>query len=466
MILKAILPTTREASKRHAAGIVACLPLLCTATLQPAWAQAAPPAGTGAATAHEAEPDFDARFQATYIWQRKPAFTAAYSGPNSLSAKAEKSYTFSATVFLGIRLHPGTELYINPEVIQGVPLSGLVGLGSPTNGEIQKVAGPHPSVYLPRLFVRQTWGLGGGSEDVEAAPNQLAGQRDRRRLVLTAGKLAVTDIFDTNRYSHDARTQFLSWASLTHGPFDYVADARGYTWGAALEYVHGNWAFRYGCFIGPEESNGESLNFAIGQYHGDQVEIERSHELGGQPGAVRLLLWNNRENMGRFQDAINDARLYGGTPDVANVRRPNNKHGYGLHLEQALSSNIGVFVRYGWADGQTETYSFEEVERSAQAGVAIKGASWGRSDDTLGVLVMRNGLSSVHQQYLSQGGLGFFIGDGRLNYRPEQIIETYYSFKLSKQTWLSADYQRIVNPAYNADRGPVNVYSLRLHTEF
>ncbi len=446
---------------------LACLALACMAAwLQPAAAQLRPPADADSPIADKDAPNFDAHFQATYIWQRKPAFAAAYSGPNSLSPDAEKSYTFSATAFLGARLRPGTELYINPEVIQGVPLSGLVGLGSPTNGEIQKVAGPNPSLYLPRLFVRQTWGLGGGSEDVEAAPNQLSGTRDRHRLTLTAGKLAITDIFDANAYSHDARTKFMSWASLASGPFDYAADARGYTWGAALEYNRDDWALRIGRFAGPQESNGESLNFAIGRYHGDQVEVEHAHELGGQPGAVRFLLWNNRENMGRFQDAIAYANLSGGVPDVANVRRPNSKHGYGLHLEQALSPDVGMFVRYGWADGQTETYSFEEVERSAQAGMAIKGTAWRRGGDTLGWLVMRNGLSGVHQQYLSQGGLGFFIGDGRLNYRPEQIVEVYYSFNLSRQAWLSADYQRIVNPAYNADRGPVTVYSLRLHTEF
>jgi high affinity Mn2+ porin len=443
---------------------IAGLQLLGAAACQPALAQPdSPPIATAPGAA---APTFDARFQATYVWQRKPAFDAAYSGPNSLATEAEKSYTFSATAYFGARLGPGTELYLDPEVIQGVPLSNLQGLGSPTNGEIQKVAGPNPKLYLPRLFVRHTWSLGGGSEAVEGAQNQLTGTRDRRRLVLTFGKLAVTDIFDANAYSHDARSQFLTWASLAQGPFDFVADTQGYTWGAALEYFHDAWALRVGRFVVAQESNGQSLNFAIGRYHGDQIEVEHSHELGGRPGVIRVLVWNNREVMGRFDDALDFARRNGGTPDVANVRAPHEKHGYGLHVEQALTDAVGAFARYGWADGQTETYSFEEVDRSAQVGVAIKGSAWGRGADTVALIAIRNGLSGVHQRYLAQGGLGFFIGDGRLNYRPERIIETYYSWRLCGPTWLSADYQHIANPAYNADRGPVNVYSLRLHTEF
>ncbi|MDE2628473.1 MAG: carbohydrate porin [Burkholderiales bacterium] len=464
----------RRRARRAWRLVVAWLPLLGAIAAQPAWAQSPAPTSTPTPTPTPADtdrpsqnaPNFDARFQATYIWQRKTAFAAAYSGPNSLSTDAEKSYTFSATAYLGLRLAPGTELYVNPEVIQGVPLSNLQGLGSPTNGEIQKVAGSNPKLYLPRLFVRQTWGLGGGSDSVDAAQNQLSGTRDKRRLVLTAGKFAVTDVFDANAYSHDARSQFMTWASLAQGPYDFVADSQGYTWGASLEYVHDDWALRVGRFVAAQESNGQSLNFAIGRYHGDQIEVEHAHRIGGQPGVVRVLFWSNRESMGRFADAIDYAQRHGGVPDVANVRAPHHKHGYGLHLEQALSDDVGAFVRYGWGDGQTETYSFEEVERSAQAGLSIKGASWGRGGDTVGLLALRNGLSAIHQRYLAQGGLGFFIGDGRLNYRPEQIVEAYYSYKLCPQAWLSADYQHIVNPAYNADRGPVNVYGLRLHAEF
>jgi hypothetical protein len=410
--------------------------------------------------------DIEAHFQATYIWQHKDAFDAAYSGPHSLSTAAERSYTFSGTAFFGVRLRPGTELYFDPEVIQGVPLSNLYGLGSPTNGEIQKVAGTTPLAYLPRVFLRQTWDLGGNRETVASAANQMAGLQSSQRLVLTVGKLAVTDIFDLNAYSHDPRSQFLTWSSLASGPYDFVADAQGYTWGGALEYVHDDWSVRAGRFIGPKEPNGQDLNFAIWRFHGDQMELEHRHEIAGQAGAVRVLAWRNLEDMGRFSDAIDYAQRYGGVPDVANVRSPHVKHGWGLHVEQALSDNVGGFARYGWADGQTEVYSFEEVDRSAQLGVAFKGSMWQREGDGAGLLLVRNGLSSAHRAYLAQGGMGFFIGDGRLTYRPEQVLESYYNVAVARSAWVGVDLQHIANPAYNADRGPVNVFSVRLHAEY
>lgn len=410
--------------------------------------------------------DIEAHFQSTYIWQHKAAFDAPYTGEHSLLTRPEHSYTFSATAFFGVRLRPGTELYIDPEVIQGTPISGLYGLGSPTNGEIQKVAGPTPLAYLPRVFLRQTWQLGGTQESVASSANQMAGIQASERLVLSVGKMAVTDVFDLNTYAHDPRTQFMTWASLASGPYDFVADAQGYTWGGALEYFNGNWALRAGRFIGPKESNGQELNFAIGRFHGDQVELEHHHEIDGHAGAVRLLGWRNVENMGRYDDAMAFAATNGGVPDVGSVRRPNVKHGWGLHIEQALSDNIGGFARYGWANGQTETYSFEEVDRSAQFGLSFNGALWRRAEDAAGVLLIRNGLSSAHRAYLAQGGLGFFIGDGQLNYRQEQVLETYYNVAMAKRFWLGLDVQHIANPAYNADRGPVNVYGIRLHAEY
>lgn len=450
---------------RVAVGLSFAAPLALLPALPfAARAQIAVAASPAPVTEHRI--DVEAHLQATYIWQHKAAFAAAYTGQNSLLPKAEKSYTFSGTGFFGTRLWNGAEAYVDPEVIQGGALSGLMGLGSPTNGEIQKVTGPTPKAYVPRVFLRQTWGLGGESEHVQSALHQLSGQRDHDRVVVSVGKMAVIDIFDNNSYSHDPRTQFFTWASLAHGPYDYVADAQGYTWGGAVEVYKGDFAFRFGRFAGPRESNGEQLNFHIDRYFGDQFELEHQHEIGGRPGAVRLLYWHNRENMGRFIDAEDFARSNGGTPDVANVRRANTKRGWGVHVEQAFTANVGGFLRYGWADGQTETYSFEEVERSAQVGLSFKGAPWGRAEDSAGLLAIRNGLSAAHRNYLSQGGLGFFIGDGRLNYRPEQIHEGYYNMALRPGMWLGLDYQRIANPAYNADRGPVRVYGMRLHVEY
>lgn len=434
-------------------------------TCRPAWVSAACVLACGVAVADDAPP-VEAHAQTTYIWQHKPAFRADYSGPNSLSTQAEKSYTFSGTVFLGLRPWPGAEAFLDAEVVQGVPFSRLTGLGSPPNGEAQKAAGSSPKGYVPRAFIRQTWARGEALDTVDSDVHQMAGMRPRDRLVLSVGKLAVTDIFDQNAYSHDARTQFLTWASLAHGAFDYAADAQGYTWGAALEWIQGDWALRGGRFIGPETSNGQALNLAIGRDHGDQLELEHRHTWQGLDGAVRLLVFRNTEFMGRFDDALALAAAQGGTPDVASVRRRQDKTGFGLHLEQALSAHIGVFLRHSQHDGHTESYSFEEVDRSTQAGVQVKGGAWSRPGDMLGMLALRNGLSASHRAYLAAGGLGFFVGDGRLNYRPEQVLEAYYNLAVSSHAWVAVDAQHVNDPAYNADRGPVNVYSVRLHAQW
>lgn len=409
---------------------------------------------------------WNARFQATYIRQAKPAFSAAYSGANSLLPDAEKSYSFTSTAYLGLRLARDTELYFNPELVQGVPMSGLVGLGGLSNSELQKTAGPSPTLYRARLFVRQTWGLGGERESVVSDQNQLAGGRDRNRVVLSAGNLAVSDVFDVNTYAHDARTQFMNWAFFTHGAYDFAADARGYSRGAALEFYQGDWVLRAGRFMQPREPNVLPLDPSLSRHYGDQVEVERSYVLSGQPGKVRVLLFRNRAVMGRFADAL--ANAAGGVPDTASVRQLRDKRGWGVNLEQSLSDTAGVFARIGKSDGASEVFAFAEIDRSLSLGVSLKGARWGRDLDMFGLAYARNGLSGPHRDYLAAGGIGFFVGDGRLNYRPEAIVEGYYSFGLDvlQRTALSLGAQYIRNPAYNADRGPVRVFSVRLHTEF
>ena len=415
--------------------------------------------------APEAE-TLNAKFQATYIWQKKPAFNAPYSGVNSLLPRSEKSYSFTSTAYLGLRLAKDTELYFNPELVQGVPMSGLTGLGGLTNAELQKTAGSNPIVYRARLFVRQTWGLGGEREAVTSDANQLAGMRDKDRVVLSLGNLAVSDIFDANAYAKDPRTQFMNWSFLTHGAYDFAADSRGYSMGAALEYYRGDYAVRIGRFMMPRESNGLVLDRALTKRYGDQLELEKSYVMAGQPGKARLLLFRNKTVMGGFDDAL--AAAAGGVPSVAPVRKLRTKKGVGINLEQSLTDNAGVFVRLAKSDGASEAYAFAEIDRSLSFGAAIKGAGWGRAQDTLGLAYAQNGLSAPHRAFLAAGGNGFFVGDGRLNYRPESIVEGYYSIGLGflQRSAISLGAQFIRNPAYNADRGPVRAFSVRLHTEF
>lgn len=434
-----------------------------------AWCAASLAAAMPAAYAADdlpAEETAGAKFQATYVWQQKRPFDARYSGANSLTPRLEQSHSFTTTAFLGLRPWRGGEVYFNPEVSAGVPLSGLTGMGGFSNGEITRTSGPNPKLYRARLFVRQTWGFGGGRAAVESDQNQLAGSVDRRRLVLTAGNLSVLDLFDDNAYSHDPRTSFLNWGLMANAAYDYAADSRGYSRGAALEYFHDDWVLRAGRFVQPARPNQLPLNPHVYRIYGDQIEVERGHTLAGQPGKVRLLAFKNHADMVAFEDALRiGANIT--DPAVESVRRLQNKRGFGLNAEQALTPSIGVFARASISDGRTETYAFTEVDRSVSAGTVVKGAAWGRAGDAAGFALLRNALSSARRNFLAAGRTSFFIGDGGLAYRPEQILETFYSLGVTKGAWLTLDFQRIRNPAYNADRaGPVDIWSLRMHAEF
>jgi len=445
----------------------AALALLCSAAALPSLAQ---DSRSAAEDPQEIE-NFSFHGQATYINQNKPAFRAAYSGVNSLSVDREHSYSFTSTAFVGVRLAPQTELYFNPELVQGLPLSRLTGLGGLTNSELQKTAGTSPIVYRARLFLRHTWGLGGGSDFIEGDANQLASRYDKRRVTLTAGNFAVSDLFDGSAHAHDARTQFLNWSFLTHGAYDFAADSRGYSWGVALEYRHDDdWTLRAGRSLMPRESNGLKLDHQFSRHYGDQIELERRYQAYGRPGTLRLLAFRNVAVMGGFEDALAYAAANGTTPDVAPVRERRTKVGAGVNLEQEVADGVGVFTRLARNDGKSETYAFAEIDRSISFGTTIEGGRWGRSKDALGIAVAQNGLSREHRQFLAAGGSGFFVGDGRISYKPETIGEVYYRLALPNvkklENAVTLGFQRIRNPAYNADRGPVRVVSLRLHTEF
>jgi hypothetical protein len=361
--------------------ILAVLATACTATLpSQLFADESPPLAPSHIESVPAEPETSPQrwmtgFHSTYIWQRKPTMAASYTlpGSNSLQQGAETGYTLSATLYLGARPWKNTEFFVNPEIIQSTNISNLHGLGGPSNGEAQKGGGPTPSLYLARAFVRQTFVLGGESVVVESGPNQFAHVVSRRRLVVTLGNLSLLDVFDANGLAHDARTQFMNWALLTHGSFDYAADSRGYTWGFAVEYDHDDWAFRAGRFATPKQSNGLALDFKLLSHYGDSIEIEHHHEVLGRPGSVRLLGFRNRERMGGFAEALAYSEANGGAPSVDNVRRDRAKSGLALAIDQTVSQDASIFVRGSFNDGQTETYSFTEIERSVAVGTSTRG---------------------------------------------------------------------------------------------
>ena len=420
------------------------------------------------AQADETE-NVSARYQVTYNTQMHPAFRSDVSGLNSMSAAADRMFTFSATAHWGARVWEGGEIYFNPELAAGVPFSGnLVGLGGFTNGEITRAAGTQPKPYLQRLFLRQTWNQGGGQEKVDGDFNQMAGFVDKNRFVLTAGNFSTLDVFDDNAYAKDPRTQFMNWGNWTYAAYDYAADARGFGVGLAGELYRGDWVFRFARMTGPKEPNGLQIDFALAKHYGDQIEIEHAHTWGDQPGKVRVLAWRNRAVLASYTEATTYLQTH---PEVKqsffDVRKGETiKYGLGVNLEQALTSQVGYFLRAMKADGQTETYAFTEVDDSISTGVRLAGTLWGRANDVFGVAWLRNGLSKERRQFLEAGGISYFIGDGRLSYQPEQILETFYSWQVKPGAWLTADWQRIQNPGYNALRGPVNVFALRAHAEF
>ncbi len=413
------------------------------------------------------EENFNIHAQTTYVYQNKHGFSAPYTGPQSLSATPEYSYTWTATAYIGARFWTGGELYLDPEVVVGRPLSHLFGLASIQNGEIQKNGGTRPRGYWARWFLRQTFNLGGDSTHVDDGPNQLASNYDSRRFVMTLGKITLTDLFEKNTYANDPRTQFLNWALITHGAWDYAADARAYTIGGAGELYWDNWVFRVGRFMQPKVANGTTLNENIGRYHGDEVEVEHDYKLGDLPGLVRVLAFRNHELAGSYTDALALAQATNSLPDVNAVLKPSSKVGWGVSFEQRLGNDVGVFLRASGANDRIEEFTFTEIDNDLSAGVSINGTSWGRSEDVLGVAFSTTGLNRQHREYLAAGGLGGFLGDGQLShYAREEVLEAYYNYRLFKGVEISPDVQLIRNPGYNADRrGPVFIGGIRLHLE-
>jgi hypothetical protein len=431
---------------------------------------------------------WNAYAQFTYISSWKPAFPAAYTNLNgsinSLTPDPEHSFTGTVTLFLGLKLWSGGEAYYAPEVIAERPFSQLRGLGGAIqNFELQKTGGETPQLYRSRGFLRQTFGLGGGVIEKESDQLQLGGKVDRRRIVLTLGNFSILDFQDKNTFTSDTRQQFLSMGFMTYAAWDFASDARGYSWGVAAEFYYDDWAIRFARISPPQNPNQLPVGLRLDRYYGDSFEIEHQHKLLGREGVLRLLAFRNREFMGRFDDAIaaflsdpgknaaactafNYGSQNASAPDLCWVRKPNVKVGIGLNVEQHLTDDIGVFFRGMYSDGQTEVQAYTSSDRSVSLGALGKGSAWSRPADVAGVGAGAGWISRIHADYLRMGGIDGFIGDGNIHQATEVDIEVFYSLNFLHAFWLTGDYQRIWNPAFNADRGPVNVFGLRLHGQY
>jgi high affinity Mn2+ porin len=421
-------------------------------------ASALPPAGA------EARPQaWNLHMEATYIGDWHPGFPAQYSGAQSLDDHSSTAETVDFDLFLGARLWPGAEFHLDGLFWQGFGFNHTLGIEAFPNAEAYKIGSRKGNIAPARVFLRQTLGLGGDQEPVTDDALHLGGQQDIARLTLTVGQISALDIFDQNSYAGDPTTQFLNWALVGNEGWDYPANSMGYMTGFAAELNQRNWALRYGFFQMPQRANGMAEDPAFLRAWGMVTELERRFTLREHPGAVRLLAFLNRADMGSYAEALENPTR---PADIVATRAYRYKYGFCLNGEYELAKGVGAFARLGWNDGQNESWVYADVSKSGSAGLSIKGDFWHRPGDTVGVAGIINGASRVQQQFFEAGGLGILAGDGALSYGLEKSLETYYKFQIWKNLNATADYQYVINPAYNAARGPVSIVSGRLHWDF
>ncbi|MCW3126267.1 MAG: high affinity Mn2+ porin [Bacteroidetes bacterium] len=403
-------------------------------------------------------------FQSTVIGQWHPAFHSPYVGQNSMVPREGAKVSITTTIFAGVRLWKGAEVYFNPEISGGEGLSQALGAAGALNGETFRVGSATPKVYVARFFFRQYIALSKDYEWVENDANQLHVKRPVSYLSFLVGRINTADYFDNSSVAHDARKQFMNWGLMAAGAWDYPANTRGYTYGFVAEYVYKKWGVRYGLATLPTSANGSQMNFDLSKAAGHMLEAEGGWTVKGLEGKLRLLGFANYANMGNYRIAIAQQD----TPNIKlSEKYSRTKFGFGINAEQQVTPEATVFARYSWNDGQNETWVFTEIDRSFSAGAFTSGKYWKRPLDNMGLAVLVNGLSNAHRDYLAKGGYGFIIGDGKLNYAPEFVVEWYYSFAVYKDyIFISPDYQFVLNPAYNKDRGPVNAFGVRVHAEF
>ncbi|MDP4236517.1 MAG: carbohydrate porin [Bacteroidota bacterium] len=407
-------------------------------------------------------PAWNFYFQQTVIGQYHFDFPSAYADANSLAAHEGAAFSFTSTVFIGRRLWQGGELYCDPELAGGSGLSGSTGVAGALNGETYRIGDPAPSLAIARLYIRQSIALSEDRVAVPDAPNQIGGMQPTHRLSITLGKYSVADQFDNNSVSHDPRTQFLNWSLMSVGAWDYPADTKGYTIGATVEYSTPDVTVRAATDLVAKSANQSVFDKNLSQAHSETVELEIPESVLSGTGTIRILGFHTLAHMGNYLQAIQSDS--GRVPDITSTRAYGRaKYGFGLNIDQTLGKYVTVFSRASWNDGRNETWMFTEIDRSFSAGCAFDGVFRKPGDDILRGAFVLNGISDDHRKYLEAGGSGFILGDGKLNYALESIVELQYLTRITSYFALSADYQFVLNPGYNKDRGPVHVVGLRGH---
>ena len=423
-----------------------------------------------ASTAPDSPPvheDWAIHGQSTFTEIYQPGFRSSYRGPQSLDPSSLGRETFDVTLYGGVRLWRGAEVWVNPEVDQGFGPSNTFGLAGYVSAEAYKLGAAAPYARVPRIFLRQTIDLGGEVQAVAPDLNTLGGTQTANRVVVTIGKFSSFDIFDTNKYAHDPRNDFLNWSLIDAGNFDQAADAWGFTYGAAAEWYQDWWTIRGGVFDLPTRPEYKYLNPQFAPQVQYIAEVEERHTVFGQDGKLKLSGFYTHGLLGSYSDAVAYGKANGTTPSIFDVLKIRGKGGGSVNLEQSITSDLGFFFRAGVSDGTSSVTAYTDVDNTVSFGLSLAGNRWNRPDDTVGIGFARNDITRQFKNYLNAGGLGILIGDGKLpNSGPEEVMETFYSFAIHKGVNLTADYQFINNPAYNRDRGPVSFLGARLHAQF
>jgi hypothetical protein len=406
--------------------------------------------------------------QANFITQGHPTFDSPYSGPNSLSADGQDATSRVITLYTGFRLTSTTDFFLDLEETGGNGIGDALGVAGFPNLDVVRNPTLSKAPYIARVFLHEMIPLSTETTEAEVGPLQLAGTVPVRRLDIRLGKMSTVDWFDVNAIGSDSHLQFMNWAIDNSGAYDYAADTRGYTYGLVLEYNDRTWAFRYGEMLMPKVANGTHLDADIFRARAENYELElRRAVLPKRLTILRPLAFVNHADIGSYREAI-DEYLSGKVtvPDITATRQQGRiKYGFGMNLEQELTHTLRAYGRFGWNDGRTESFAYTEVDQTESGGMDLRGDRWHRAQDKVGAAFVSDAISGDHREYLALGGLGFLLGDGRLNYGRENIIESYYTAHLWHGVNASIDAQEVWNPGYNRDRGPVFVSSFRLHLE-
>lgn len=416
--------------------------------------------------------------QANVIFQAHAPFHSPYEGLNSTQSRGEYKTSLLGTLYLGAQIRKAprtsTDLILDIESSGGRGISQALGLAGFTNLDVVRNPTLGSKPYIARVQLHQTIGLSNKLVEVDRTQFSLSTHAPERRLEFHIGRMSLPDFLDLNSSGSDSHLQFLNWTSDNNGAWDYAADTRGYTYAVVTEYIDRTWSARYALALMPTVANGVTLDWNLRRASGQNFELELRRPLLGRllpadrKGTVRLLGYVNHANMGVYRTANRDF-LLGVTPTPTITAHPPQttvKYGFGLNFEQELATDLNAFGRFGWNEGQHESFAYTEVDQTFELGADLAGRRWSRPNDKLGAAFVSNAIKRDHQEYLALGGLGFLIGDGRLHYAREQIIESYYTLHTWRGLYYALDAQFIEHPGYNADRGPILVESVRLHVDF